>query len=70
MWASNVPEAEIDGFLGHKAYGGVTEVYAKCRPDFRSQAVAVIDGFMDKLRASCVSGPTFKPVPRARKKEP
>lgn len=70
MRAANVPEAEIDGFLGHKAYGGVTEVYAKYRPDFRSQAVAVIDGYMEKLRASCVLDPEYVPERKARKKEP
>lgn len=58
MRAANVPEAEIDGFLGHKAYSGKTEIYAKYRPDFRSQAVAVIDGYMDRLRASCVLDPS------------
>lgn len=70
MRAKNVPEAEIDGFLGHKAYGGVTEVYAKYRPDFRSQAVAVIDGYMEGLRASCVLDEGYVPDRKARKKEP
>jgi integrase len=45
----NVPEAEIQGFLGHKAYSGKTEVYARYRPDFLGQAVAAIDGYMGML---------------------
>ena len=49
-----VPEAEIQGFLGHKAHGGKTEVYARYRPDYLSQAVGVIDRHMATLRASCV----------------
>jgi integrase len=52
--AANVPEAEIQGFLGHRAYSGKTEVYAKYRPDYLGQAVAAIDGYMARLRASCV----------------
>ncbi|KRG69250.1 integrase [Pseudoxanthomonas dokdonensis] len=52
--AAGVPEAEIQGFLGHRAYGGRTEVYAKYRPDFLGQAVGVIDGYMSRVRASCV----------------
>lgn len=52
--AKNVPEAEIQGFLGHKAYSGKTEVYAKYRPDYLGQAVAAIDGYMAGLRVSCV----------------
>lgn len=54
--AEGVPEAEIQGFLGHRAYGGKTEVYAKYRPDYLGQATAAIDGYMDRVRASCVSG--------------
>jgi hypothetical protein len=50
----NVPEAEIQGFLGHKAYSGKTEVYARYRPDYLGQAVTAIDGYMSALRASCV----------------
>lgn len=52
--AVGVPEAEIQGMLGHKAYSGKTEVYAKYRPDFLGQAVKAIDGYMGRLRASCV----------------
>ena len=52
--ASGVPEAEIQGFLGHKAYSGKTEVYARYRPDYLGQAAAAIDGYMNALRVSCV----------------
>lgn len=41
--AAGVPEAEIQGFLGHRAYGGKTEVYAKYRPDYLGHAVVAID---------------------------
>lgn len=57
MRAAGVPAAEIDGFLGHKAYSGRTEVYAKYRPDYLGQAVRVIDGYMGRLRASRVLPP-------------
>lgn len=53
--AANVPEAEIQGFLGHRAFGGKTEVYAKYRPDYLGEATAAIDGYMCRVRASCVS---------------
>ncbi|ODT97482.1 MAG: integrase [Rhodanobacter sp. SCN 67-45] len=52
--ASGVPEAEIQGFLGHKAYSGKTEVYARYRPDYLGQAAAAIDGYMTALRVSVV----------------
>lgn len=52
--AAAVPEAEIQGFLGHKAYGGKTEVYAKYRPDYLGSAAAAIDGYMGRVRATCV----------------
>lgn len=52
--AKGVPEAEIQGFLGHRAYGGKTEVYAKYRPDFLGQATQAIDEYMGRVRASCV----------------
>lgn len=52
--AANVPEAEIQGFLGHRAFGGKTEVYAKYRPDYLGQATAAIDAYMARVRASCV----------------
>lgn len=70
MRAQAVPEAEINGFIGHRAYGGKTEVYAKYRPDYLGHAVAVIDGYMDRLRARCVLEPGHMPEKRARKKEP
>jgi len=52
--AENVPEVGIQEFLGHSAYSGKTEVYARYRPDYLGQAVAAIDGYMNGLRASCV----------------
>ena len=52
--AAGVAEAEIQGMLGHRAYSGKTEVYAKYRPDFLRAATAVIDGYMGRLRSSCV----------------
>lgn len=52
--AANVPEPDIQGMLGHKAYSARTEDYAKYRPDYLGQAIAVIDGYMSKLRASRV----------------
>lgn len=52
--AAGVPEAEIQGFLGHKAFGGKTEVYAKYRPDYLGEATAAIDAYMARVRASCV----------------
>jgi integrase len=70
MRAKAVPEAEINGFIGHRAYGGKTEIYAKYRPDYLGQAVAVIDGYMDALRVSCVPDPGYLPERKARKKEP
>lgn len=52
--AENVPEAEIQGMLGHKAYSGRTEVYARYRPDYLGHAVVAIDRYMNALRVSCV----------------
>lgn len=53
--ANGVPEAEIQGFLGHRAYGGKTEIYAKYRPDYLGQAVGVIEGYVGKVRAERAS---------------
>lgn len=50
-----VPEADIQGFLGHRAYGGKTEVYAKYRPEYLQQAAAVVNDYMGRLRSSCVA---------------
>lgn len=52
--AANVSEAEIQGVLGHRAFGGKTEVYAKYRPDYLGEATAAIDRYMARVRASCV----------------
>jgi len=61
--AAGVPEAEIQGMLGHRAYGGRTEVYAKYRPDYLGQAVDVIEGYMGRVRASCVLVPSSESNP-------
>lgn len=53
--AAGVPEAEIQGFLGHRAFGGKTEVYAKYRPDYLGDATRAVDEYMSRVRASCVS---------------
>lgn len=55
MRKQGVPEADIQGFLGHRAYRGRTEDYAKYRPEYLGQAVAVINSYMDRLRSSCVA---------------
>lgn len=47
--AADVPEAEISGMLGHRAYRGKTEVYAKYRPNYLGKAAAAIDAYMAKL---------------------
>lgn len=52
--AAAVPEAEIQGMLGHRAYGGRTEVYAKYRPDYQGEALAAVDEYMSRLRVTCV----------------
>jgi integrase len=52
--AAGVPDAEIQGMLGHRAYSGKTEIYAKYRPDYLGQATAAIDRYMIGVRSSCV----------------
>lgn len=47
--ASGVPEAEIQGFLGHRAFGGKTEIYAKYRPDYLGEASAAVDAYMARI---------------------
>lgn len=54
--AAGVPEPEIQGFLGHRAFGGKTEVYAKYRPDYLGQAVSVIEAHVSRVRVTCVLG--------------
>lgn len=54
--AADVPEAEIQGMLGHRAFSGKTEVYAKYRPDYLGRAAAAVDAYMGRVRASCVLG--------------
>lgn len=52
--AAGVPEAEIQGMLGHRAYKGRTEVYAKYRPDYLGDAVGVVDAYAQRVRVTCV----------------
>lgn len=52
--AAAVPEAEIQGFMGHRAFSGKTEVYAKYRPDYLGEATAAIDGYLGRVRVTCV----------------
>lgn len=52
--AAAVPEAEIQGFMGHRAYSGKTEVYAKYRPDYLGEATTAIDEYMGRVRVTCV----------------
>ena len=52
--AAGVPEAEIQGMLGHRAYKGRAEVYAKYRPDYLGAGTAVIEDYMDRVRVTCV----------------
>ncbi|AAO28935.1 integrase [Xylella fastidiosa subsp. fastidiosa] len=42
----------IQGMLGHRAYSGITDVYAKHPPNNMADAVRVIDAYMGKLRAN------------------
>ena len=53
--AAGVPEAEVQGFLGHRAYAGSTEIYAKYRPDYLGKAAGVVNGYLLRLRSSCVA---------------
>ncbi|ACB92989.1 hypothetical protein XfasM23_1581 [Xylella fastidiosa M23] len=53
--SAGVAAQDIQGMLGHRAYGGTTDVYAKYRPDYMADAVRAIDAYMRRLRVSCVS---------------
>lgn len=44
--SAGVPEAELQGMLGHKAYSGRTEDYAKYAPDYLGKAAAAVDAYM------------------------
>ena len=48
-----VPEWDAKGWMGHTS-GGVTEVYAKYRPDYLGAATAVIEDYMSRVRVTCV----------------
>jgi integrase len=54
--AKGAAEAEIQGFMGHKAFSGKTETYAKYRPDYLGQVVPAIDDYMERVRVNCVLG--------------
>ncbi|MDE2085332.1 MAG: tyrosine-type recombinase/integrase, partial [Xanthomonadaceae bacterium] len=56
-----VPEADIQGFLGHRAYGGRTEVYAKYRPEYLGLAAGVVNDYMKRLRESFAESPQALP---------
>ena len=56
MRTNGVSEADIQGFLGHRAYGGRTEVYAKYRPEYLDHAARVVNDYMVNLRSTCVAG--------------
>lgn len=47
-----VPEAEIQGYLGHKAFSGKTEVYAKYRPEFLGAARVAVDEYWALMQKS------------------
>lgn len=47
--AQNVPEAEIEGMLGHRAFKRTTGIYAKYRPDYLGEACVAINRYMEKV---------------------
>ena len=49
--ARGVPEWECAGWLGHSTPYRTTEIYAKYRPDYLSQARAAIDAWMKEIGA-------------------
>jgi integrase len=55
LYEAGVPDAQIQGFLGHRLYAGSTAVYAHHRPDYLSQAALVVNGYMENLRCTCVA---------------
>lgn len=46
MRGRGVNEADIQGFLGHRAFSGKTEVYAKYRPEYLGAARVAVDEYM------------------------
>jgi integrase len=50
----DVPEAEIEGMLGHRAFKRTTGVYAKYRPDYLGEARVAVDAYMARvLESAC-----------------
>lgn len=47
-----VPEAEIQGYLGHRAYSGKTETYAKYRPEYLGAARVAVDEYWALMQKS------------------
>ena len=47
-----VNEPEIQGFLGHRAFSGKTEIYAKYRPDYLGSARVCVDEYMALVMAT------------------
>ena len=73
----DVPEWEAAGLLGHRGGNRTTEIYAKYRPDYLSEARAAIDAWMKEIgallaqrpgrsetlvRVRCVPGPSPGPA--------
>ena len=56
-----VPEWECAGWLGHTTAYRTTEIYAKYRPDYLSQARAAIDAWMREIEALLQQRPDQKP---------
>ena len=47
--ARGVPEWECAGWLGHSTPYRTTEIYARYRPDYLSQARAAIDAWVEEI---------------------
>lgn len=52
MRTRGVNEAEIQGFLGHRAFSGKTEIYAKYRPDYLGAARVAVDEYWELMQGS------------------
>ena len=55
--ARGVPEWECAGWLGHSTPYRTTEIYARFRPDYLSQARAAIDAWVKEIGALLAAGP-------------
>ena len=58
-----VPEWECAGWLGHRTAYRTTEIYAKYRPEFLSQARAAIDAWMKEIGALLAAAPRSSETP-------